>query len=53
MHLTFVFELMSQGEDYLSAHKDANKIESYCRKHPGYIDERLKFEIEENKTINS
>lgn len=44
-------KLMSRGMEYLPAHRDSNKIELFCRRNPEHVDERLKFEVLENKKI--
>jgi len=41
-------KLMSKGKDYLPSHRDANKIELYCRKNQKETEARLNYEIIEN-----
>lgn len=41
-------KLMSRGMEYLPAHRDANKVEKFCRKNPKETDARLNYEIIEN-----
>ena len=42
--------LMSRGMEYHQAHRSASHIEYYCRNHPESLDNRLKQEIERNRS---
>jgi len=42
-------QLMVQGWTYGRAHRDASKVEYYCRSHPGELEASLRREIQRNK----